>query len=118
MRFRRVNWRIQRATCHTLIGRILCMSRAQLADVSATPVSVVHMSKMIQVRNVPDEMHRALKMSAAAEGMSLSDYIKRELGGVTAKASFDEIDARVRARGPSGVKRETILKILRESRGD
>jgi antitoxin FitA len=94
------------------------MSRAQLLDVSDTPVSVVHMSKMIQVRNVPDEMHRALKMSAAAEGISLSDYIKRELGGVTAKASLEEIDARIRARGPSKVKRETIIRILRESRGD
>jgi hypothetical protein len=118
MRFRRVNWCIQGATRDTLIGRITCMSRAQLVDVSATPVNVVHMSKMIQVRNVPDEMHRALKMSAAAEGMSLSDYIKRELGGVTVKASFDEIDARVRARGPSKVKRESIVRILRETRGD
>lgn len=94
------------------------MSRAQLMDVSGTQVNVVHMPKMIQVRNVPDEMHRALKTSAAAEGMSLSDYIKRELGGITAKASFEEIDARVRARGRSKVKRETIIRILRESRGD
>jgi hypothetical protein len=94
------------------------MNRAQLLDVSDTPVNVVHMSKMIQVRNVPDEMHRALKASAAAEGISLSDYIKRELGGLTAKASLDEIDTRIRARGPSKVKRETILRILRESRGE
>jgi antitoxin FitA len=94
------------------------MNSPQLLDVSDTQVNVVHMSKMIQVRNVPDEMHRALKTSAAAEGMSLSDYIKRELGGITAKASFEEIDARVRARGPSKVKRETIIRILRESRGD
>lgn len=79
---------------------------------------MAHMSKMIQIRNVPDELHRALKTSAAAEGMSLSDYIKRELGGLTAKASLDEIDARIRARGPSKVKRETILRILRESRGE
>jgi hypothetical protein len=94
------------------------MSKAQLLDVSAPRVSVAHMSKMIQIRNVPDELHRALKTSAAAEGMSLSDYIKRELGGLTAKASLDEIDARIRARGPSKVKRETILRILRESRGE
>jgi antitoxin FitA len=94
------------------------MSRAHLVDVSGTAVNVVHMSKMIQVRNVPDEMHRALKTSAAAEGISLSDYIKRELGGITAKASLEEIDARIRARGPSKVKRETILRLLRESRGD
>jgi plasmid stability protein len=94
------------------------MSGAQLLNVSDTPINVVRMSKMIQVRNVPDEMHRALKASAAAEGISLSDYIKRELGGVTAKASLEEIDARIRARGPSKVRRETILRLLRESRGD
>jgi hypothetical protein len=94
------------------------MSRAQLLDMSDTQVNVVHMSKMIQVRNVSDEMHRVLKASAAAEGISLSDYIKRELGGITAKAGLEEIDARVRARGPSKVRRETVLRILRESRGD
>jgi antitoxin FitA len=94
------------------------MRRAQLVDVSGTAVSVVHMSKMIQVRNVPDEMHRALKTSAAAEGISLSDYIKRELGGITAKVSLEEIDARIRARGPSKVTREGIIRTLRESRGE
>jgi hypothetical protein len=94
------------------------MNGTQLLDVSDARVNVRHMSKMIQVRNVPDEMHRALKASAAAEGISLSDYIKRELGGVTAKAGLDEINARIDARGPSKVKRETIVRILRESRGD
>jgi antitoxin FitA len=94
------------------------MSGVELLDVSGTPVNVVHMSKMIQIRNVPDEMHRALKMRAAAEGISLSDYIKRELGAITTKVSFDEIDARIAARGPSQVDRETILRLLRESRGD
>ena len=38
------------------------------------------MSKMIQVRNVPDEVHRTLKLRATAKGMSLSDYIKRGFG--------------------------------------
>ena len=94
------------------------MSRLETLDMSAAPINVVHMSKMIQIRNVPDEMHRALKVRAAAEGISLSDYIKRELGAITTKVSFDEIDARIKARGPSKVDRETILRILRESRGD
>ena len=40
---------------------------------------VYHMSKMIQIRNVPDWLHRKLKSRAAAEGMSLSDYLIREL---------------------------------------
>jgi antitoxin FitA len=118
MRVRCANWPIVPATGHIPPGTIRCMNSTQVVDVSGTQVNVVYMSKMIQVRNVPDEMHRALKTSAAAEGMSLSDYIKRELGGITAKASFEEIDARVRARGPSKVKRETIIRILRESRGD
>jgi plasmid stability protein len=74
---------------------------------------------MIQVRNVPDEMHQALKMRAVEEGMSLSDYIKRELGTIiTGRSSMDEIDARVQARGPSRLRTKTILKILRESRGE
>lgn len=94
------------------------MSGAQAVNMSDTPVNVVHMSKMIQVRNVPDEMHRALKASAAAEGISLSDYIKRELGGITAKVGLDEIDDRIRARGPSKVRRESIIRVLRESRGE
>jgi antitoxin FitA len=94
------------------------MNGVQAIDVSTTPNSVVHMSKMIQVRNVPDDVHRALKAAALAEGMSLSDYIKRELATVAGQASFEEIDARIRARGPSNLRRETILSALREARGD
>jgi antitoxin FitA len=76
------------------------------------------MSKMIQVRNVPDDMHRMLKMQAAGEGMSLSDFIKRELGLMTGQLPFEEIDARVRARGRSKVKTENTVRYIRESRGD
>jgi len=94
------------------------MSGVQMIDMSSTRINVRHMSKMIQVRNVPDEVHQALKTAAAAEGMSLSDYIKRELAEIAGQASFEEIDARIRARGPSGLRRETILSALREARGD
>jgi hypothetical protein len=37
------------------------------------------MSKMIQIRNVPDGLHRKLKARAAEAGMSLSDYLIQEL---------------------------------------
>lgn len=93
------------------------MNGAQAVEMSCTPSNVVHMSKMIQVRNVPDELHRALKASAAAEGMTLSDYIKRELADLTGKASLDEIDARVRARGPSNVETSWVVQVIREARG-
>jgi hypothetical protein len=41
------------------------------------------MSKMIQVRDVPEQVHGVLKARAAREGMSLSDFIKRELKRTT-----------------------------------
>ncbi|MHB1539580.1 MAG: FitA-like ribbon-helix-helix domain-containing protein [Solirubrobacteraceae bacterium] len=71
---------------------------------------------MIQVRNVPDEVHRTLKTRAAAAGMSLSDYIKRDLVLAASGPSMEEIDARVRARGPSRVRAQTIVSALREAR--
>jgi antitoxin FitA len=94
------------------------MRTAQAANMSATPINVLHMSKMIQVRSVPDDVHRALKASALAEGMSLSDYLKRELATIAGQRSFEEIDARIKARGPSNLRTETILSALREARGD
>ncbi len=94
------------------------MNALRSLDMSETPNNVLHMSKMIQIRNVPDEVHRSLKASALAEGMSLSDYLKRELATIASQATFEEIDARIRARGPSRLRRETILSALREARGD
>ena len=94
------------------------MSRLQLVDMSDTAVNVVHMSKMIQIRNVPDDLHRALKASAAEEGMSLSDYIKRELVGLRGRLTTEELIARAKARGPSNVDREMIVRLIREGRGD
>lgn len=96
------------------------MSGAQIIDMSTAGSNVVHMSKMIQIRNVPDEMHRELKVKAAEEGMSLSDYIKRELGFAAGKSSIEAIVARQRARGrgPSKMSPEKTVRILREVRGE
>jgi plasmid stability protein len=76
------------------------------------------MPVMIQVRNVPDAVHRILKTRAAATGTSLSDYIKRELARAAEQATLEEVDERIQARGPSKVKTKTILAALREVRGD
>lgn len=94
------------------------MSGLQTIDMSATCANVQHMSKMIQIRNVPDDVHRALKVRAASEGLSLSDYIKRDLVDSVSGLTLEEIDARIQAHGPSKVKTQTVLEILRESRGD
>lgn len=48
------------------------------------------MSKMIQIRNVPDELHRRLKVRAARAGMTLSDYLLSEIEQVADKPSLRE----------------------------
>lgn len=87
-------------------------------DMSATWPNVIHMSKMIQIRNVPDDVHRTLKVRAAAEGLSLSDYIKRDLEELAKQATIEEIAARARSRGGSGITTEEIVAGLRELRGE
>jgi plasmid stability protein len=56
--------------------------------------------KMIQVRNVPEELHRALKARAALEGRTLSDYILAELPRLADKPTAEQVLARVRGRTP------------------
>lgn len=92
---------------------------------SATWPNVVHMSKMIQVRDVPDEVHRVLKTRAAAEGLSLSDYIKRDLEELAKQATIEDVFASARARGAreraAGHPRigtEEIVAGIRASRGE
>ena len=57
------------------------------------------MSKMIQLRHVPDDLHRRLKARAALEGLSLSDYLLREVRRVAERPTVEEIWERVRRRG-------------------
>ncbi len=95
------------------------MRGAEIVDMSAARFSVQHMSKMIQIRNVPDDLHRELKMRAAAAGMSLSDYIKRELSRRSRKSTIKEIGARSKGRSAgSTLTTQKLVDIIRESRGD
>jgi plasmid stability protein len=56
------------------------------------------MSKMIQIRNVPDDLHRLLKIRAVQLGMSLSDYLLSELEQVAEKPTLPELLERLRTR--------------------
>src|SRR2546423_4909064 len=51
--------------------RLTCMLTACYDD--------VEMARTIQVRDVPDDVHRTLRARAAAAGVSLSDYLRREM---------------------------------------
>lgn len=70
---------------------------------------------MIQVRDVPDHVHGTLKARAAREGMSLSDFIKRELEGVVERPTMREWLARTQQARPISTKR-TGAQILRDLR--
>ena len=56
------------------------------------------MSTMIQIRNVPDALHRQLKSRAALAGMSLSDYLLNEMRQVAERPTLDELRARLDRR--------------------
>lgn len=58
------------------------------------------MSKMLQLRNVPDRLHRALKARAALAGMSLSDYLIEEIRRVAERPTLEELRERLASRKP------------------
>jgi hypothetical protein len=58
------------------------------------------MSKMIQIRNVPDGVHRRLKARAAEAGMSLSDYLLAEIERSARLPTSGELWSRLRSRAP------------------
>jgi plasmid stability protein len=70
---------------------------------------------MIQIRNVPDEMHRTLKVRAAAAGMSLSDYLLSELRHSTQRPTMAEMRARLEALPPLHTATDPV-DIIRELR--
>ena len=58
------------------------------------------MSKMIQIRNVPEPIHRKLKARAAEEGISLSDLALREVTKAAERPTMKEIWERIQKRPP------------------
>jgi plasmid stability protein len=58
--------------------------------------------RMLQIRNVPDDLHRALKERAAREGTTMSELLLRELPRVAYKPSPDELMTRILGREPVG----------------
>jgi plasmid stability protein len=53
---------------------------------------------MIQIRNVPDALHRELKSRAALAGMSLSDYLLDEIRQVAERPTLEEMRTRLQRR--------------------
>ena len=73
------------------------------------------MSKMIQLRNVPDALHRRLKARAAMAGMSLSDYLLGEIRELAERPTLEELRERLHQRKPVAAQLDTD-RMVREER--
>ena len=83
---------------------------------SAWP-NVLRMPKMIQVRNVPDDLHRTLKIRAAERGMTLSDYVLSELEEVADKPTLEEWVARISEKPSADIPPGWAADFIRQHRG-
>jgi plasmid stability protein len=75
------------------------------------------MSKMIQLRNVPDALHRSLKARAAMAGMSLSDYLLSEIKEIAERPTLAELRSRLHAREAVTLPLDTA-RLVREARSE
>ena len=82
-----------------------------------TCAHVDRMSRTVQVRNVPDALHRKLKARAAQAGRPLSDYLLAELERLAARPTREEMLARVhgRKRVTLGTPAAVVIREGRES---
>jgi antitoxin FitA len=76
------------------------------------------MPTMIQLRHVPDDLHRKLKSRAAMEGLSLSDYVLREIRQIADRPTMSEMMERLARLDPVNMKTSPvkILRALRDGR--
>ncbi len=73
------------------------------------------MSSMIQIRNVPQEIHRQLKVSAALSGMSMSEYILQELKKFLKRPTREELLERL-AKLPEVKLHPSPAEVIRAAR--
>ena len=72
------------------------------------------MSKIIQLRNVPDALHRALKARAARAGMPLSDYLLAEIKEISELPTLAEMRERLHKRKPVATNLDLARSLRKE----
>jgi antitoxin FitA len=73
------------------------------------------MPKTIQIRHVPDDLHRKLKAQAAMEGMSLSGYLLLEVRRIAERPTMAELRQRLAQRS-AVIPREPPAQAVRAER--
>jgi plasmid stability protein len=81
----------------------------------STCAHVEDMPTMIQIRNVPEDLHHRLKARAAMAGMSLSDYLLKEISAVAARPTMEEMRERLarRSRVETGESAADAIRAIR-----
>ena len=76
------------------------------------------MAKMIQLRHVPDALHRQLKARAVMSGLSLSDFLIREARKIAEQPTPEEMRERLARRDPyrGKISPTAVLREERDSR--
>ena len=72
------------------------------------------MSVMVQIRNVPPELHRALKARAALEGVSISEFLLRELRASLQRPTPREMRERLATREPVRLRQSPAAAVRAE----
>ena len=72
------------------------------------------MSRMIQIRHVPDALHRRLRNRAALAGMTLSDYLRHELEALAERLTVSELRERLAASAPAVVRERPAAAVRAE----
>ena len=81
------------------------------------PIAAVQKPVMIQIRNVPDSVHRRLKSIAALEGLTLSDFLLQQIRYIADRPTASELASRILSREPVYTK-ASIADMIREDRGE
>ena len=75
------------------------------------------MSKMIQIRHVPDALHKRLRARAAMAGMTLSDYLQQDLARTAAQLTPAELRARLGAMSRTTLREQPVNAVRAEREG-
>ena len=89
--------------------------RRRNIDMLIACTHAMSMSRMVQIRNVPDALHRKLKVRAADAGQTLSDYLLAELERLAARPTRDDMLARIHGRKRVTLKTPAAV-VIREER--
>lgn len=74
------------------------------------------MTKMLQVRNIPERLHRELSKRAKARGQTLTDYVQRLLEREVARPPAEDVFDRIDRREPIDVRADSEIRAVRKER--